>query len=108
MPVSEVSPEEAARLLAQKAIRLIDCREEDEFALCKIPGAELISLSTFAYVAPERLTNKAEPILIYCHHGMRSMTAAQYLDKRGYQNVSSLAGGIDAYARLIDPTIPRY
>lgn len=108
MPVTEISPEEAARLIKENSVRLIDCREEDEFAICKLPGAELLPLSIFGFEATERLKDKDERILIYCHHGMRSMTAAQYLDKRGYNNVASLAGGIDAYARVIDSSLPRY
>ncbi len=47
------------------------------------------------------------PIVIYCHHGVRSQYAAQYLASQGFE-VVNLAGGIDAWSRLIDPTIPLY
>lgn len=108
MPVKQVSPSEAAKLISTGSVRVVDCREEDEFAICRLPGAELMPLSRFGFDAAERLPDKSQPILIYCHHGMRSMTASEYLVRRGYENVSNLTGGIDAYATDVDPSITRY
>lgn len=101
---------QAAKLLMDSGapLRLIDVREADEFALCRLPGAELVSLSAFAEQYSQRLPNPEERILLYCHHGMRSMRAAEYLSQRGYSNVSSLNGGIEAWALEIDPSTPRY
>lgn len=89
-------------------LRLIDVREADEFAICRIEGAELIPLTTFAEEFSQRLPDPEERIVLYCHHGMRSMRAAEYLAKRGYTNVSSMGGGIDAWSLVIDPSVPRY
>jgi rhodanese-related sulfurtransferase len=89
-------------------LRLIDVREPDEFAICKLDGAELLPLSTFAEQFAARLPEFDERILVYCHHGMRSMRAAEYLAKRGYTHVSSIEGGIDAWSQDIDPSVPRY
>ena len=89
-------------------LRLIDVREPDEFAICKIEGAELLSLSVFAEQFSTKLPDTSERILLYCHHGMRSMRAAQYLENRGYSNVSSMDGGIDAWSLDIDAAVPRY
>jgi adenylyltransferase/sulfurtransferase len=101
---------QAAKVLLDSRIplRLVDVREVDEFAICRIPAAELIPLSGFAEQYPDRLPNREERILFYCHHGMRSMRAAEYLAQRGYTNVSSLNGGIDAWAQEVDPSIARY
>lgn len=88
--------------------RIIDCREEDEFAICRIEGAELIPLSRFATDAPARLSGEEGPIVIYCHHGMRSLHATRFLRERGLGKCWSLAGGIERWATEIDESIPRY
>lgn len=107
--MKEISPVEAKEWLAGTGnVRIIDCREEDEFKICKLPKAELICLSTFGYDAPEKLPDKLQPILVYCHHGMRSQTAAQFLVKRGYTNVASLKGGIEKWSTDVDSSVPRY
>lgn len=99
------SDDEAAKFL------LVDCREEDEFAYCHIEGAELIPLSRFAELATARLLPASEdetPIVVYCHHGMRSLSATQFLRQKGRHKVWSLRGGIDAWSNEIDPSVPRY
>ena len=48
------------------------------------------------------------PIIVYCHHGIRSLNVARYLAHVGFENVANLQGGIDAWARQIDPSLPRY
>lgn len=109
----EITPAELAILLHDPGvpeIRLVDCREEDEFALCRIEGAELIPLSRFAEEATRKLLDSGEtrPIVVYCHHGMRSMNATFFLRQKGMANTWSLAGGIDLWSRQIDPGVPRY
>lgn len=110
----EVDPRALQNLLSvsekpgTQSIRLVDCREEDEFALCRLGGAELIPLSRFAEIAPSALTDESRPIVVYCHHGMRSLNATQYLRERGIPNVWSLAGGIERWSTEIDSSVPRY
>ncbi len=107
----EVEPDtldDICRAGANPCPRLIDCREEDEFALCRIAGAELIPLSRFAEEALRRLEGETRPLVIYCHHGMRSLRAAQFLRQKGFAKVWSLAGGIDRWSSQIDPSVPRY
>ena len=88
---------------------LIDCREEDEFALCRIEGGELYPLSRFAELSPDILSPEdTRPMIIYCHHGMRSMQATLFLRGKGRNEVWSLSGGIDQWSTEIDPTVPRY
>lgn len=94
---------------AATPIRLVDCREEDEFAICKIPGAILTPLSKFPDSALPLLEDPdAPPVVVYCHHGMRSQHAALFLRDRGVKNAFSLAGGIDAWSQQVDPAVPRY
>jgi rhodanese-related sulfurtransferase len=104
----EISPVELQALLAAGEVRLIDCREEDEHALCHIAGATLVPLREI----PEKLAvvkgEGERPVVIYCHHGMRSLNATQFLRARGLAETFSLRGGIDAWAQLVDPDVPRY
>ena len=50
----------------------------------------------------------AKEIVVVCHHGMRSLQAAIWMRQQGYESATSVAGGIDAWSRLIDPTVPTY
>ncbi len=91
------------------SIRLIDCREADEFAICHIEGAELHPLSSFVDSLPSLVDPDDErSLVVYCHHGMRSMNATFYLREKGLKNVWSLAGGIDLWSLTINPSLPRY
>ena len=106
----EISVEEVKALLDARdgSFRLIDCREEDEWRFCHIEGAELLPLSRFGEEAPTKLADPAERLIIYCHHGMRSLNAADWLRQKGHASVQSMAGGIAAWSDYIDPAMPRY
>jgi len=96
-----------ARLDKGEDIRVIDVREADEWAIARLPQAELIPLSRFQQLAMPQL-DPDEMIVLYCHHGMRSARAQDYLKGQGYKNILNLTGGIDAWALQIDPTMKRY
>ena len=107
--VPEISVTDAAKLLGgARPPRLIDVREEDEWAVAKITGAELLPLSQWPDIAVQRLTDKSQPLLIQCHHGARSGRAAAWLLSQGFTDVTNLAGGIDAWSALVDESVPRY
>ena len=107
--IPEISPAEAhTRLLSAQPPRLVDVREPDEWALTRIAGAELLPLSQWPAVALEKLTDPTQPIVIHCHHGARSMRAAEFLVSRGFTDVANLAGGIDAWSHEVDSAVPRY
>jgi adenylyltransferase/sulfurtransferase len=103
-----VSDLDALRASDPDAFRIIDCREDDEWHLCHIEGAQLVPLSSFAEKVAHWDNNDTTPVLVYCHHGMRSMQAAQFLRAKGFENSFSVAGGINAWSAEIDPTVPRY
>ena len=108
-PSLEISVQETqARLAAGGAVRLVDVRDPDEFAYCQLPGAELIPLPTVPTDAAAKLPDRDAEIIVYCHHGMRSMAATQRLRALGYTNARSMAGGIDQWSREVDPGVPRY
>ena len=105
----EITVQEASALLhSEPPPKLVDVREEDEFAVCKIDGAELLPLSSFVQDFAARLGDKSQVILLYCHHGMRSLRAAEYLANLGYTGVKSVSGGIDKWSLEIDQEVPRY
>ena len=107
--VPEISVAEAALLLQSASPpRLVDVREEDEWAFARIAGAELLPLSQWPDVATEKLTDKSQALLIQCHHGGRSARAAAWLIEQGFTDVTNLAGGIDAWSATVDPSVPRY
>lgn len=108
---AEVSPESVAAwidLPENERPRLIDCREAEELAICRIPGNEWVPLGEF----PERLAaltdDPARGVVVYCHHGMRSMRAALFLRSRGFTNAFSMHGGIELWSLTVDPEVPRY
>lgn len=107
----EVAPQDVAGWLdlpAEERPRLIDCREEDELAICRLPGNEWIPLGLFPGSAGVLTSDTDRGIVVYCHHGMRSLQAVSFLRARGVEKAFSMAGGIDAWSRVIDPETPRY
>jgi rhodanese-related sulfurtransferase len=104
----EISVEETKRLLDETpdAVMLIDVREPSEVETCRIAGAESIPMRQ----VPEHVGSlpKDKHLLIHCHHGGRSLRVTQYLRANGYESVTNVAGGIDAWSLQIDPSVPRY
>lgn len=91
-----------------RGFTLVDCREEDEFAICRIAGAVLLPLSGFPDNTAGLRAEPGRPVVVYCHHGMRSQHAALFLREAGVRMTFSLSGGIDAWSRIVDPSTPRY
>ena len=85
---------------------LLDVREPWEHALCALPGARLMPMQGL----PGRLQelDPARPTVVLCHHGMRSYQVAVWLERNGFTDVANLSGGIDAWAREIDPGMAQY
>jgi rhodanese-related sulfurtransferase len=103
----DLLPEQLRDLIAQgRTPRLIDVRNPEDFALCHLPGAELQSAERIAEWS--RTLDPNEEILIYCHHGIRSLHAVMYLTAHGFKHVMHLRGGLDAYSLRADPSVPRY
>lgn len=108
---AEIAPAEVAawvRLPSEQRPRLIDCREQDELAICQIAGNEWFPLGTFPEAGEKLTADDARGVVVYCHHGMRSLRGALFLRAHGVKNAFSMSGGIDAWSRLIDPEVPRY
>ena len=100
------APELKERLNAGERILLIDVREPWEYEVCRIEGAKLIPMTTIP--ANLQSLDVEEPVVCYCHHGMRSLDVAVWLQKQGVESARSLAGGIDKWSAEVDPRVPRY
>jgi rhodanese-related sulfurtransferase len=104
----EITAEAFSTLRQQpNAPLLLDVREPWEYQTAHLPNSTLIPMGEIPSRAHTELDPDA-PIVVLCHHGARSLSVTMWLRNQGFEHVQSLAGGIDAWSRSIDPTIPRY
>lgn len=105
--VKEVSPQELHSLLnTDHEYVLLDVRQPWEFDICHLPSSINIPLGDLDKASTQLPDDK--DLVTICHHGVRSKQAAILLEQSGYQNVISLQGGVDAWARDINPKMERY
>jgi len=85
---------------------LLDVREPWEFDKARIEGSVLAPMRTI----PERLEdfNPEQEIVVICHHGIRSRMVGLYLENHGFSNIINLTGGVEAWAREVDPDMETY
>jgi len=100
----EITPTDYAAI--RDRVRLIDVRDPHEYEISRIPGAELMPLGDLHRHLSE--LDSSEDIVLHCKSGMRSMQALEQLQGAGFKRVRSLRGGINAYAREVDESIPTY
>lgn len=96
----------ATRLQGAHAPVVLDVREPWEFATCAIKGAMHVPMRDI----PARLAelDENQEIVCVCHHGARSLQVGVFLSRNGFPHVYNLSGGIDAWAREVEPSMPRY
>ena len=85
---------------------LLDVREPWEFAICHIDGAENVPMGRVPEWADDEDRNR--DIVVICHHGVRSLQVGFFLENAGFTRVHNLDGGVDAWARTIDPSMSMY
>lgn len=107
---TEIHPQELAEILRSGTpLLLVDVREDWEREIARLPGDVHVPLDRFMARAHEIAPPEGGLVVIYCHAGVRSWSAAGYLEQaRGLKSVVSLAGGIDAWSAVVDPSVPRY
>ena len=104
-----MSPEELAKLLkGEKPPHLLDVRQPEEHETAVLPNSTLIPLGQLATRAKEIEAWKDEDVVVYCHHGVRSMMAIGGLRMMGFKKLHNLTGGIDAWSVKVDANVPRY
>lgn len=99
--------QECASNTSAESVYLLDVREPWEAELCHIPGAQLIPMGEMPSRAHQELDPDAH-IVVYCHHGGRSLSVVFWLREQGFERTQSLAGGIDRWAQTADPSMARY
>jgi adenylyltransferase/sulfurtransferase len=105
----QITVDELARMLAEGApVILLDVRQPWEHETARLPDSVLIPLPELDERAAEVAPPAGSLVVAYCHHGVRSLTAAALLEATGMSDVASLTGGIDAWSRHVDPGILRY
>ena len=106
----EITPREAKEKLdAGEKLHLIDVREPEEYQITRITGSELIPMRNIPANLQhiEQLADDGA-VVVFCHHGMRSLQVVNWLREQGISQCQSMAGGIDQWSAEVDPTVPRY
>ena len=108
MPTEMSAGEIATRISRGRSVHLVDVRETWERAIAKLADQQHIPLGEL----PERMGELKAPegatVVLYCHHGVRSLAAVAFLEQQGLRGFASMAGGIDAWAQQVDPSVPLY
>ena len=98
----------AEKLRSPNPPHLLDVRQPEEHAFAALPDSTLIPLGELFTRAEELADWKDEEIVVYCHHGMRSLNAIGQLRHLGFTKLQNLSGGIDRWTSEVDPSVPRY
>ena len=104
--IQNLTPEAFKVSLNNSDTILIDVREDWEFDVCKIHGAQLMAMSAIAETYTQ--LDKNANLAIYCHHGVRSLRVIHFLQSQGYENLINLQGGIDAWSSEVDSSVAKY
>ena len=105
--MDEISPQELkARLDRGDRPVLLDVRQDWETKLCRLADAVHIPIEEIEFRTEE--LNPDDEIVVYCHQGVRSAAVAAYLRENGFAKAANLAGGLDHWARTVDPAMRRY
>lgn len=113
--VAQVRPDVLKdRLDRGEPLALLDVREDDERLYCALPAppsvADLhVPMGEIQARFDEIIAATAgRPVVVYCHHGVRSMVVAAWLSRLGVPGIENLEGGVDAWSERVDPSFPRY
>jgi rhodanese-related sulfurtransferase len=109
--MQQLNPSQLAELLRnatadQPPPLLLDVREFWEFRICHIEGSRLLPMRQIPGALTEFEPDR--PVVVICHHGIRSQQVAQFLEQQGFSQVCNLRGGVDAWARDVDPAMATY
>ncbi len=103
----EIGVEELKSALdAGGQVLLLDVREPWEYQVARIEGSRLVPMNTIPAQIDE--LDRDAHMVVVCHHGVRSLNVTHWLRRQGFDKVQSLRGGVDAWARTVDPKVPVY
>lgn len=98
----------AEKLAAGEPVFLLDVREPWEHETARLADSTLVPLGELPNRVSELEVPAGSTVVVYCHHGVRSLSGAAILEMNGFPEAFSLWGGIEAWSQLIDPKVPRY
>lgn len=105
----EVAPRALSeRLRRGEDVKLIDCRTQQEREIALIAGSIHAPLHELSDQLEQLRAFEEDPIVVFCHHGVRSRQVVSILREAGFEDVYSMAGGIDLWAHAVDESIPTY
>ena len=105
--ITQLTPHQAQTLLQQRPdTLLLDVREENETQICQIARSTHIPMNLIPLRQNELPDGVA--MIVYCHHGLHSLNVARFLEHAGFEELYNLVGGIEAWAREIEPAMARY
>jgi len=104
--MEEIVVEDYAALRDSLPHAVLDVREAWEYEICHFPDSRHIPLNELAQRVAE--LDSAQTLVVVCHHGLRSRAAQAWLSSRGFARVVNLIGGIDAWARRVEPSMALY
>jgi len=105
----EVTPRDVRALqTAGEDFVLLDVREPHEITTARLPGTVCVPMGEVKSRLSDLDEHAEEKVIVVCHHGARSMQVTAFLRQHGFDDVRSMAGGIDLWSRDIDPQVPRY
>ena len=105
----ERRPRDVARKLeAGEKFILVDCRRPDELEIASLPWHEHVPLQELSSQLEKLAPYEDDEVIVYCHHGVRSLNFVAILREAGFENAWSMAGGIDRWSQQIDDSIPTY
>ena len=104
----ELTPDECKAYLEQADTRpmLLDVREPWEYQIVHLEGTQLVPMRKVPEIVATM--DPHQEIIVICHHGIRSRQVALFLEHQGFSNVVNLSGGLDAWARHTDTSLPTY
>jgi rhodanese-related sulfurtransferase len=107
--VHELTPAEVAQLRrGDPSVVLLDCRLPREHAMARLDGAVLVPMHEMSEHLESLRRYAGRRIVVYCHHGIRSLKAAAWLRQQGFAGACSMAGGIERWSKEVDASVPRY
>lgn len=106
--MNAITPRDLQEMLCNQGAKpvLLDVRDSWEFAICRIEGSRNVPMAQISSVLPE--LDQHKPTVVICHHGLRSAEVTEIMTRSGFDRVINLEGGIDKWAREVDPDMPTY
>jgi rhodanese-related sulfurtransferase len=109
LPLEVTAQDVKRRVDAGEKLHLIDVREPHEYQQARIDGSRLVPMRSVPATLQQLDADAEEaPLIVYCHHGVRSLNVVNWLREQGIEACQSMAGGIDAWSLTVDAGVPRY